>query len=124
MEFNYHCPKCKTCLTKGKAVEFEIRSENGNSSLIHLDSSPEGYEYITKGNYTPSNGEIVAFYCPTCGEKLNSKDKKMVKIQLWVNELIKFDVFFSAETGKKETYILIDGELEKYNKSTISLFQS
>lgn len=124
MNLDYRCTHCQNQINDQEFLIFDISKRNQKNSEIFISVIPENYKYLVKGDYKPKKGDLVEFKCQSCGAINNlESDPSKVQIELWISDLIKFKIQFSALCGVQETKILIDGELEDYKLSKVNFLR-
>lgn len=114
---NFHCPHCTHQLNSDGFITLSTKRSNGEEGTIRLATSFGNYEYSHEPEVKFTDGELVAFTCPSCRNQVHSdkyKDYAMIKMQ--VNDKIVFDILFSREAGKRKTYIVTEDGIESYSE--------
>ena len=119
--YDYYCPCCKGKLSKEHGVHFLVENDKKQKADLYLSPLPGVYHYMSDKEISIDKGERIKFYCYTCREDLQSEVyPQLILIHLKVTDDILFDVLFSPVCGEKQTYVIMEGKLEKYAESFLA----
>ncbi len=119
--YDYHCPHCKNKLTHGDSVQFIVENTKQQRATMTLSPLPGVYSHSSDIDLLVRRGEKLKFHCPSCETDLQSNEHpKFVEIYLQITDTIVFEVLFSPICGEKLTYVIMQGELEKYEDSFLA----
>lgn len=111
-QYHYHCPCCKSEISKDNIVEFEIQNYKKQRAQLKISGVPGVYNFTINGLKHLGLGETFEFFCPKCKSNLRSKRYcTFVEVDLKLSETSWLNVYFSPVQGDSKTLVLINDDL-------------
>ena len=108
MKWKYACPHCKAVLNPNVKIVLAVK-RGKKRGLILLSPRPGNYKSICDEDISDrfSDGTLVDFSCPACGENLTSKaSRKLAEMLLMQPNQKTKRVQFSRVYGEHATFVL------------------
>ena len=121
-KYHYYCRHCDHGLTFNQNLIFVIENDQKSQGELSISVLPGVYSYSHDMEKPFRKGEKIKFFCPACKKDLQSrKYPKYIELNLFVTNIIKFEILFSPICGEQLTYVIMQGEMEKYEDSFLNL---
>jgi transcription elongation factor Elf1 len=120
--YDYYCPHCNHQLTADDQISFFVRTARGEMANLQLSAVPGEYGYMADKDLEIKEGDEIEFNCQRCQNNLKSNTyPDFVEIHLRVTTDVIFEVLFSPICGEKVTYVIMEGEMVKYQENFYSI---
>ena len=105
MQKYYICPECRGHLKVGEHIIFTSKNLKGERGLLLLHPEIGNYSSLKHPSFKYDKGDSLDFFCPLCGQSLQSKlDKNLAHVLMIDKDGKEYDIFFSRIAGEKSTY--------------------
>jgi predicted RNA-binding Zn-ribbon protein involved in translation (DUF1610 family) len=117
MRTDFICPGCANILNVGENVVFSTKSMWGKEGLILLHPELGNYTLVKHPAFEVSKGELLDFYCPYCGKKLQSdRHENLVMVLIHDDSGNEGEVHFSRVSGQHSTYKIVGQNMEIFGE--------
>ncbi len=116
-QYNFFCSKCDHQLDTSGRIHLTSERHNGDTGAMYLSLDLGNYSYEHIPNCSFEKDELIAFGCPSCHQKLISKNyPEYTEMIMRVESKFDFGILFSRRAGIHKTYIITEGGVEKYGE--------
>jgi len=120
MSWTYACPKCEAMLNPDETIVLIGSREAGKRTLVGFHPEPGNYRVYFPPGIEVEAGDRWEFFCPVCGENLQTKENENLCAIRMVVSKKPFLVLFSRVAGEKATFVVTgEGVQEQHGDDAV-----